>query len=63
MPGCAEEAKSAEQRVLLKDPDLVGGTVARLGSFTLAATEVAERAGGGACLTPTRKRRLWGGIA
>ena len=40
----AEKAKNAAQRLLSQDPDLVGGTGAFLSSFTLAITEVTERA-------------------
>lgn len=39
-----EKAKNAAQRVLAQNPDLVGGTGAWLSSFTLAVTEVTERA-------------------
>ena len=39
-----EKAKNAAQRLLAQDPDLIGGTGAWLSSFTLAATEVTERA-------------------
>jgi branched-chain amino acid transport system substrate-binding protein len=39
-----EKAKTAAQRVLAQEPDLVGGTGAWLSSFTLAITEVSERA-------------------
>jgi branched-chain amino acid transport system substrate-binding protein len=39
-----EKAKDAAQRLLAQDPDLVGGTGAWLSSFTLAVTEVTERA-------------------
>lgn len=41
----AEKAKNATQRILSQEPDLVGGTGAYLSSFTLAVTEVTERAG------------------
>ncbi len=41
----AEKAKNAAQRVLAQEPDLVGGTGAWLSSFTLAVTEITERAG------------------
>ena len=41
----AEKAKNAAQRLLAENPDLVGGTGAWLSSFTLAVTEVTERAG------------------
>jgi branched-chain amino acid transport system substrate-binding protein len=41
----AEKAKNAAQRILAQEPDLVGGTGAWLSSFTLAVTEVTERAG------------------
>ena len=40
----AEKAKDAAQRVLADNPDLVGGIGAWLSSFTLAVTEVTERA-------------------
>jgi len=40
-----EKAKNAAQRILAQEPDLVGGTGAWLSSFTLAVTEVTERAG------------------
>ncbi len=40
----AEKAKSAAQRLLDQNPDLVGGTGAWLSTFTLAVTEVTERA-------------------
>jgi branched-chain amino acid transport system substrate-binding protein len=40
----AEKAKNAAQRVLAQHPDLVGGTGSWLSSFTLAVTEVTERA-------------------
>lgn len=40
----AEKAKNAAQRLLSQEPDLVGGTGAFLSSFTLAITEVTERA-------------------
>src|ERR1700682_216044 len=39
-----EKAKNAAQRVLAQNPELVGGTGAWLSSFTLAVTEVTERA-------------------
>ena len=39
-----EKAKNAAQRLLSDDPELVGGTGAWLSSFTLAVTEVTERA-------------------
>ena len=39
-----EKAKNAAQRLLSQEPDLVGGTGAYLSSFTLAITEVTERA-------------------
>ncbi len=41
----AEKAKNAAQRLLSENPDLAGGTGAWLSSFTLAVTEVTERAG------------------
>ena len=40
----AEKAKNAAQRMLSAEPDLVGGTGAFVSSFTLAVTEVTERA-------------------
>lgn len=40
----AEKAKNAAQRLLSQTPDLAGGTGAFLSSFTLAITEVTERA-------------------
>jgi branched-chain amino acid transport system substrate-binding protein len=40
----AEKAKNAAQRLLAQEPDLAGGTGAWLSSFTLAITEVTERA-------------------
>ena len=40
----AEKAKNAAQRLVSQEPDLVGGTGAWLSSFTLAVTEVTERA-------------------
>ncbi len=40
----AEKAKNAAQRMVAQDPDLVGGFGCWLSSFTLAATEVTERA-------------------
>jgi len=40
----AEKAKNAAQRMVSQDPDLVGATGAWLSSFTLAVTEVTERA-------------------
>ena len=39
-----EKAKNAAQRLLSDNPELVGGTGAWLSSFTLAVTEVTERA-------------------
>jgi branched-chain amino acid transport system substrate-binding protein len=39
-----EKAKNAAQRLLSEEPDLAGGTGAWLSSFTLAVTEVTERA-------------------
>jgi len=41
----AETAKNAAQRMLSQEPDLVGGFGCWLSSFTLAATEITERAG------------------
>ncbi|GIX48509.1 MAG: ABC transporter substrate-binding protein [Candidatus Tectimicrobiota bacterium] len=40
----AEKAKNAAQRLVAQEPDLVGGMGAWLSSFTLAVTEVTERA-------------------
>jgi branched-chain amino acid transport system substrate-binding protein len=40
----AETAKNAAQRMLAAEPDLVGGFGCWLSSFTLAATEITERA-------------------
>jgi branched-chain amino acid transport system substrate-binding protein len=40
----AEKAKNAAQRLIAQEPDLVGGTGAWLSTFTLAVTEVTERA-------------------
>jgi branched-chain amino acid transport system substrate-binding protein len=40
----AEKAKDAAQRMLAQEPDLVGGFGCWLSSFTLAVTEVTERA-------------------
>ena len=40
----AEKAKNAAQRLLAQEPDLVAGEGAWLSSFTLAVTEVTERA-------------------
>lgn len=40
----AEKAKNAAQRMVAQYPDLVGGTGAWFSSFTLAVTEVTERA-------------------
>jgi branched-chain amino acid transport system substrate-binding protein len=40
-----EKAKNAAQRLLAQEPDLVGGAGAYVSSFTLAVTEVTERAG------------------
>jgi len=40
-----ESAKNAAQRMVAQDPDLIGGSGAWLSSFTLAVTEVTERAG------------------
>ena len=39
-----EKAKNAAQRIVAHEPDLVGGTGAFVSSFTLAVTEVTERA-------------------
>lgn len=40
-----EKAKAAAQRLVAQEPDLVAGTGAFVSSFTLAVTEVTERAG------------------
>jgi branched-chain amino acid transport system substrate-binding protein len=40
----AEKAKNAAQRLVAEQPDLIGGVGAWLSSFTLAVTEVTERA-------------------
>jgi branched-chain amino acid transport system substrate-binding protein len=40
-----EKAKSAAQRLLSQEPDLIAGIGAWLSSYTLAVTEVTERAG------------------
>ena len=40
----AEKAKNAAQRLIAQEPDVVGGTGAWLSTFTLAITEVTERA-------------------
>jgi branched-chain amino acid transport system substrate-binding protein len=40
-----EKAKTAAQRLLSQEPNLVGGAGAYVSSFTLAVTEVTERAG------------------
>src|SRR5262245_42166388 len=40
----AEKAKNAAQRLIAQEPDAVGGMGAWLSSFTLAVTEVTERA-------------------
>src|ERR1700730_279495 len=40
----AEKAKDAAQRMISQEPDLAGGFGAWLSSFTLAITEVTERA-------------------
>jgi branched-chain amino acid transport system substrate-binding protein len=40
----AEKAKNAAQRLVAQEPDLVGGIGAWLSTFTLAVTEVTERA-------------------
>jgi branched-chain amino acid transport system substrate-binding protein len=40
----AEKAKNAAQRLVAQEPDLMGGVGAWLSSFTLAVTEVTERA-------------------
>src|SRR5579862_5953928 len=39
-----EKAKNAAQRLVAQEPDLIGGVGAWLSSFTLAVTEVTERA-------------------
>ena len=41
----AEKAKDGAQRMIAQEADLVGGFGCWLSSFTLAATEVTERAG------------------
>ncbi|MBI3513871.1 MAG: ABC transporter substrate-binding protein, partial [Proteobacteria bacterium] len=40
----AEKAKNAAQRLVAQEPDLIGGDGSWLSSFTLAVTEVTERA-------------------
>lgn len=40
----AEKAKNAAQRLVAQDPDVIGGVGAWLSTFTLAITEVTERA-------------------
>src|SRR5262250_1395700 len=40
----AEKAKNAAQRLVAQEPDVVGGMGCWLSTFTLAATEVSERA-------------------
>src|SRR6201987_6056955 len=40
----AEKAKNAAQRLVAQNPDVIGGFGAWLSSFTLAVTEVTERA-------------------
>src|SRR5215213_2269634 len=40
----AEKAKNAAQRLVAQEPDVVGGMGAWLSTFTLAVTEVTERA-------------------
>src|SRR6266702_869528 len=40
----SEKAKNAAQRLVAQEPDLVGGEGSWLSSFTLAVTEVTERA-------------------
>lgn len=40
-----EKAKTAAQRLLSQEPDIVGGAGAYVSSFTLAVTEVTERSG------------------
>jgi branched-chain amino acid transport system substrate-binding protein len=40
-----EKSKTAAQRLLSQEPDVVGGAGAYVSSFTLAVTEVTERAG------------------
>ncbi|MBN8929654.1 MAG: ABC transporter substrate-binding protein [Rhodospirillales bacterium] len=42
--GSAEQAKDGAQRMVAQEPDLVGGFGCWLSTFTLAATEVTERA-------------------
>src|SRR3954454_20200929 len=39
-----EKAKNAAQRLLAQEPDMVGGSGSEISSFTLAVTEVTERA-------------------
>jgi branched-chain amino acid transport system substrate-binding protein len=41
----AEKAKDSAQRMLAQEPNLVGGFGCGLSTFTLAVTEVTERAG------------------
>lgn len=40
-----EKAKNAAQRLVAQDPDVIGGIGSNISSFTLAVTEVTERAG------------------
>ncbi len=40
----AEKAKNAAQRLVAQEPDVIGGTGSWLSTFTLAVTEVTERA-------------------
>ncbi len=40
-----EKAKNAAQRLVAQDPDVAGGIGSNISSFTLAVTEVTERAG------------------
>lgn len=40
-----EKAKNAAQRLVAQDPDIIGGIGSNISSFTLAVTEVTERAG------------------
>jgi branched-chain amino acid transport system substrate-binding protein len=42
--GTPETAKNAAQRLLAQEPDMVGGSGSEISSFTLAVTEVTERA-------------------
>ena len=44
MRATARRARNAGQRMVAQEPDLVGGSGVWLSSFTLAVTEVTERA-------------------